>query len=102
MTWNLSNVISALAKFSLIPASNAAPMSMLASLIASRSPPCELQKIREFLHRSGVLALGYVDDLAAHHIDEQADIIVAAPRRCFIRRDLLQLGQVLFLSRLPY
>ena len=61
-----------------------------------------LQKIREFLHRSGVLALGYVDDLAADHINEQADMIVAAPRRSFIRRDLPQLGQVLFLDRLPY
>ncbi len=46
------------------------------------------QKIREFLHRSGVLAVGYIDDLAARHINEQADIIVAAPRRSFIRRDL--------------
>ena len=44
MTWNLSNVISAFSKFALIPASNAAPMSMLASVTASRLPACASRK----------------------------------------------------------
>src|SRR5271166_5316324 len=43
-----------------------------------------LEEIREFLHRRGVLAVGHVDDFAPRHVDEQADIVVAAPRRGFV------------------
>src|SRR5208282_3950037 len=39
-----------------------------------------LQEIGEFLHRRGVLAIGHVDDFAPRHVDEEADVIVAAPR----------------------
>ena len=60
-----------------------------------------LQEIREFLHRRGVLAVGCVDDFAPRHVDEQADVVVAAPRRGFVGGDAPHLRQVQFLHRLP-
>ena len=101
MTWNLSNVISALGKFSLIPASNAAPMSMLASVTASRRRR-GLQELLELLYRRGVLAFGDIDHLAPRHIDEQADVVVAAPRRGLISRDAPHFGQIQRLHRAPH
>ena len=51
--------------------------------VAHRLAPAamRLEEIREFLHGRRVLALGDVDDLAPRHVDEQADVVVAAPRR---------------------
>ncbi len=60
-----------------------------------------LEEIREFLHRSGVLAVGHVDDFAPRHVDEQADVVVAAPRRGFVGGDPPQLRQVQPLHRAP-
>ena len=37
-----------------------------------------LEEIREFLHGRRVLAVGDVDDLAPRHVNEQADVVVAA------------------------
>src|SRR5208283_651015 len=102
MTGNLSNVISAFGKFCLIPASNAAPMSMLASVIASRSPPWASQEVGEFLHRRGVLAFGDVNHLAPRHVDEQADVVVAAPRRGLIGGDASHRRQIQRLHRPPH
>jgi hypothetical protein len=39
-----------------------------------------LEEIGEFLRGRRILAVGDVDDLAARHVDEQADVVVAAPR----------------------
>ena len=53
-----------------------------------------LQKRREGVHRGGVLAFRDIDHLAARHVHEQADVVVAAARRRLVRRDLRDLGQI--------
>ncbi len=60
-----------------------------------------LKEIREFLHRRRVLAVGDVDDLAPRHIDEQADVVVAAPRRSLVGGDAPHLRQIQLLHRPP-
>ena len=60
-----------------------------------------LEEIREFLHRRRVLAVGDVDDLAPRHVDEQADVVVAAPRRSLVGGDAPHLRQIKLLHRPP-
>ncbi len=100
MTWNLSNVISAFSKFALIPLRTPphvdAGVGDRLALAAVR-----LEEIREFLHRRGVLAVGHVDDFAPRHVDEQADILVAAPRRGFVGGDAPHLRRIQRLHRAP-
>ena len=60
-----------------------------------------LEEIREFLHRRRVLAVGDVDHLAPRHVDEQADVVVAAPRRSLVGGDAPHLRQIKLLHRPP-
>ena len=101
MTWNLSNVISSVLEVRLDPRFERRPhvdagVGDRLALAAMR-----LEKIREFLHRRGVLAVGCVDDFAPRHVDEQADIVVAAPRRGFVGGDAPHLRQIQRLHRAP-
>ena len=101
MTWNLSNVISGVGEVLLDPRLECSPhvdagVGHRLALAAVR-----LEEIREFLHRRRVLAVGDVDHLAPRHVDEQADIIVAAPRRSLVGGDPTHLRQIQLLHRPP-
>ena len=101
MTWNLSKVISAFGKVLFDPSLEGGPhvdagVGHRLALAAMR-----LEEIGEFLHRRRVLAVGDVDDLAARHVDEQADVIVAAPRRGLVGGDAPHLRQIQRLHRPP-
>ena len=60
-----------------------------------------LEEIREFLHGRRVLAVGDVDDLAPRHVNEQADVVVAAPRRSLVGGDAPHPRQIQLLHRPP-
>ncbi len=102
MTWNLSKVISAFAKVRLDPRFERRPhvdagVGDRLALAAMR-----LEEIREFLYRRGILAVGCVDHFAPRHVDEQADVVVAAPRRGFVGGDPPHLRQIQRLHRAPH
>ena len=58
-----------------------------------------LEEIREFLHGRRVLAVGDVDHLAPRHVNEQADVVVAAPRRSLVGGDAPHPRQIQLLHR---
>ena len=57
--------------------------------------------VREALFDPRVLAVGDVDHLAPRHVDEQADVVVAAPRRSLVGGDAPHLRQIKLLHRPP-
>src|ERR1700693_6474086 len=71
---------------------NAAPMSIEASVMLARLPPCASRNAAKGVHRGGVLTFRDIDHLAARHVHEQADVVVTPARRRLVRRDLRDLG----------
>ena len=81
MELNFLEVVLGLGEFFLVPRLDCSPLSVVGLVYRFAQAAMRLEEIREFLDGRRVLAVGDVDDLAPRHVNEQADVIVAAPRR---------------------
>src|SRR5271156_6730253 len=86
--WNLSKVTAALGRFSVIPLMKAGLMSIQTSSIASGSPPCAARSSAKAATVSASLPSVANSTRALVDIDEQRDVVVAAPRGGLIDGDV--------------